>query len=231
MDFDLLQGRVIIVWLSWLIGGICGVVILLVIVCYCRLMPRHQKSFDEQYLKEKGSIKDSHAAYTSQDGYTRAKNAEVQGGRGRHAHARPASYAGDAERRGRGRGVRPPPPPPPPHPHPHPRSPAPAAAPEVTSRDRDQAAQYASSGMLDELSTSTSIDALKTRSLPAFLRPKPRPLSTEDDLQQLYAKVSLSKKYKNRMRSEHAAIIALSKSRSQFFDADAVIVYDQRTAL
>ncbi|XP_063358994.1 uncharacterized protein LOC134648403 [Cydia amplana] len=205
MDFDFLQGRVIIVWLSWLIGGICGVVILLVIVCYCRLMPRHQKSFDEQYVKEKGSIKDGHAAYTSQDGYTRVKNAEarqVQVGR----HARPASYAG-------ARGVRPPPPAPPPPP------------------PRDQAAQYASSGMLDELSTGTSVDALKTRSLPAFLRPKPRPLSTEDDLQQLYAKVSLSKKYKNRMRSEHAAIIALSKSRSQFFDADAVIVYDQRTAL
>ncbi|KOB58224.1 Uncharacterized protein OBRU01_25302 [Operophtera brumata] len=35
----------------------------------------------------------------------------------------------------------------------------------------------------------------------------------------------------NRMRSEHAAIIALSKSHSQFLDADAVIVYDQRTAL
>ncbi|XP_061707792.1 uncharacterized protein LOC133518178 [Cydia pomonella] len=201
-----LQGRVIIVWLSWLIGGICGVVILLAIVCYCRLMPRHQKSFDEQYLKEKGSIKDSYAAYTSQDGYTRVKNAEVQVSR----HLRPASYAGDAERRGRASRAPPPPEPP---------------------ASRDQAAQYASSGMLDELSTSTSIDALKTRSLPAFLRPKPRPLSTEDDLQQLYAKVSLSKKYKNRMRSEHAAIIALSKSRSQFFDADAVIVYDQRTAL
>ncbi|XP_063376729.1 uncharacterized protein LOC134664069 isoform X2 [Cydia fagiglandana] len=206
-----LQGRVIIVWLSWLIGGICGVVILLVIVCYCRLMPRHQKSFDEQYLKEKCNIKDSHAAYSSQDGYTRVKNAEVQVSR----HSRPASYAGDAERRARAAR------PPPPH---DPRS---HAAPA----DRDQLAQYASSGMLDELSTSTSIDALKTRSLPAFLRPKPRPLSTEDDLQQLYAKVSLSKKYKNRMRSEHAAIIALSKSRSQFFDADAVIVYDQRTAL
>ncbi|CAH2227123.1 jg23690, partial [Pararge aegeria aegeria] len=84
---------------------------------------------------------------------------------------------------------------------------------------------------LDEVEGAASIDALKTRSLPAFLRPKPRPLSTEDDLHQLYAKVNLSKKYKNRMRSEHAAIIALSKSQSQFFDADAVIVYDQRTAL
>lgn len=43
--------------------------------------------------------------------------------------------------------------------------------------------------MLDEIDNAANIDALKTRSLPAFLRPKPRPLSTEDDLQQLYAKV------------------------------------------
>lgn len=43
--FVYFQGRVIIVWLSWLIGGICGVVIFLIIICYCRLMPRHQKSF------------------------------------------------------------------------------------------------------------------------------------------------------------------------------------------
>ncbi|KAF9405217.1 hypothetical protein HW555_009202 [Spodoptera exigua] len=171
-----LQGRVIIVWLSWLIGGICGVVILLVIICYCRLMPRHQKSFDEQYLKENYAIKENHA-YTSQENY-RMKHAEVQIQR----HTRPVSYAGDAE-------------------------------------------------LLDEIDSAANIDALKTRSLPAFLRPKPRPLSTEDDLQQLYAKVNLSKKYKNRMRNEHAAIIALSKSHSQFFDADAVIVYDQRTAL
>ncbi|XP_028168995.1 uncharacterized protein LOC135087519 [Ostrinia nubilalis] len=194
-----LQGRVIIVWLSWLIGGVCGVVILLIIICYCRLMPRHQKSFDEQYLKENYAIKENHA-YTSQENY-RMKHTEVQVQR----HSRPASYAGDAEwRRSRA----------PPRPE---RPPAPAQ-------------QYASSTMLDELD-SAQMDALKTRSLPAFLRPKPRPLSTEDDLQQLYAKVNLSKKYKNRMRSEHAAIIALSKSHSQFFDADAVIVYDQRTAL
>lgn len=44
--------------------------------------------------------------------------------------------------------------------------------------------------VLDELDGETAMDALKTRSLPAFLRPKPRPLSTEDDLQQLYAKVT-----------------------------------------
>ncbi|XP_075991752.1 uncharacterized protein LOC142987086 [Anticarsia gemmatalis] len=198
-----LQGRVIIVWLSWLIGGICGVVILLVIICYCRLMPRHQKSFDEQYLKENYAIKENHA-YTSQENY-RMKHAEVQVQR----HARPVSYAGDAECRG------------------HPAHCYVNRVPE----QREPGVQYASSSMLDEIDNAANIDALKTRSLPAFLRPKPRPLSTEDDLQQLYAKVNLSKKYKNRMRSEHAAIIALSKSHSQFFDADAVIVYDQRTAL
>jgi len=97
---------------------------------------------------------------------------------------------------------------------------------------------------------------LKTRSLPAWVRSKPRPLSTEDDLNDLYAKVSyapsvwmiflhsflqvnFSKKRKNRMRNDEAAIIALSKSRSQFLhkdtdslvDNEAVIVYDERTAL
>lgn len=80
---------------------------------------------------------------------------------------------------------------------------------------------------------------LKTRSLPAWVRSKPRPLSTEDDLNDLYAKVNFSKKRKNRMRNDEAAIIALSKSRSQFLhkdtdslvDNEAVIVYDERTAL
>ncbi|KAJ8726671.1 hypothetical protein PYW07_001369 [Mythimna separata] len=203
-----LQGRVIIVWLSWLIGGICGVVILLVIICYCRLMPRHQKSFDEQYLKENYAIKENHA-YSSQENY-RMKHAEVQIQR----HARPVSYAGDAECR----------------PSREARHPPQCYVNRVPD-PREQCVQYASSSMLDEIDNAANIDALKTRSLPAFLRPKPRPLSTEDDLQQLYAKVNLSKKYKNRMRNEHAAIIALSKSHSQFFDADAVIVYDQRTAL
>lgn len=111
-------------------------------------------------------------------------------------------------------------------------------------------------GSKDESTTGES--ALKTRSLPAWVRSKPRPLSTEDDLNDLYAKVSLrsmqsgsggfyrfcsqvnfSKKRKNRMRNDEAAIIALSKSRSQFLhkdtdslvDNEAVIVYDERTAL
>lgn len=52
--------------------------------------------------------------------------------------------------------------------------------------------------------------------------------------------VNFSKKRKNRMRNGEAAIIAMSKSRSQFLnnkdtdilvDNEAVIVYDERTAL
>ncbi|XP_017775454.1 PREDICTED: uncharacterized protein LOC108561862 isoform X2 [Nicrophorus vespilloides] len=106
-----------------------------------------------------------------------------------------------------------------------------------------QSTQYASSSILDEVSGKDSeispSTTLKTRSLPAWVRSKPRPLSTEDDLNDLYAKVNFSKKRKNRMRNDEAAIIALSKSRSQFLhkdtdslvDNEAVIVYDERTAL
>lgn len=47
--------------------------------------------------------------------------------------------------------------------------------------------------VLDEFGTKddtiTGESALKTRSLPAWVRSKPRPLSTEDDLNDLYAKV------------------------------------------
>nr|XP_023015101.1 uncharacterized protein LOC111504666 [Leptinotarsa decemlineata] len=103
--------------------------------------------------------------------------------------------------------------------------------------------QYASSSILDEVGDkdeqSSGEPTLKTRSLPAWVRSKPRPLSTEDDINDLYAKVNFSKKRKNRMRNDEAAIIALSKSRSQFLhkdtdslvDNEAVIVYDERTAL
>lgn len=107
----------------------------------------------------------------------------------------------------------------------------------------------------DSQTSNNEEPTLKTRSLPAWVRSKPRPLSTEDDLNDLYAKVSytqsvndfltlflqvnFSKKRKNRMRNDEAAIIALSKSRSQFLhkdtdslvDNEAVIVYDERTAL
>lgn len=100
--------------------------------------------------------------------------------------------------------------------------------------------QYASSSILDEVGgkdDESSSNALKTRSLPAWVRSKPRPLSTEDDLNDLYAKVNFSKKRKNRMRNDEAAIIALSKSQYLHKDTDtlvdneAVIVYDERTAL
>uniref|UniRef100_A0A1B6FQL4 Uncharacterized protein n=1 Tax=Cuerna arida TaxID=1464854 RepID=A0A1B6FQL4_9HEMI len=104
--------------------------------------------------------------------------------------------------------------------------------------------QYASSSVLDEygsrdLYPSVGGVMLKTQSLPACVRTRPRPISTADDLSELYAKVNFSKKRKNRMRNDEAAIIALSKSRSQFLhkdtdslvDNEAVIVYDERTAL
>ncbi|XP_030746695.1 uncharacterized protein LOC115875393 isoform X2 [Sitophilus oryzae] len=120
------------------------------------------------------------------------------------------------------------------------------ALPEI-SEFSPNSPQYASSSILDEFGSKEKDDelqnsdepTLKTRSLPAWVRSKPRPLSTEDDLNDLYAKVNFSKKRKNRMRNDEAAIIALSKSRSQFLhkdtdslvDNEAVIVYDERTAL
>uniref|UniRef100_T1IR06 Uncharacterized protein n=1 Tax=Strigamia maritima TaxID=126957 RepID=T1IR06_STRMM len=125
--------------------------------------------------------------------------------------------------------------------------------PEMSQRScdgLDQYSLYASSSVLDETSDKTfphaqlSEAVLKTRSLPAWVRARPRPLSTEDDLSDLYAKVSFSKKRKNRMRNDSAAAIALNKSRSQFIqfpfvhkdtdslvDNEAVVVYDERTAL
>ncbi|KAG8232742.1 hypothetical protein J437_LFUL012987 [Ladona fulva] len=70
--------------------------------------------------------------------------------------------------------------------------------------------QYASSGVLDEVSgareydvvggggppgndgiNGTETSTLKTRSLPAWVRSRSRPLSTEDDLAELYAKVTV----------------------------------------
>lgn len=41
-----------------------------------------------------------------------------------------------------------------------------------------------------EEATPSGESTLKTRSLPAWVRSKPRPLSTEDDLNDLYAKVN-----------------------------------------
>ncbi|XP_013792723.1 uncharacterized protein LOC106476625 [Limulus polyphemus] len=85
---------------------------------------------------------------------------------------------------------------------------------------------------------------MKTRSLPAWGHSRLRPLSTEDDLNELYAKVNFSKKRKNRMRNDSAAAIAVNKSQNSFLilpfihkdtdslvDNEAIVVYDERTAL
>lgn len=80
--------------------------------------------------------------------------------------------------------------------------------------------------------------AYRTRSLPSWGKNnKQRPVSTPDDLETLYAKVNFSKKLRNRMRNNEAAIIALCRSRSQNLstqlcpEQEAVVVYDERTAL
>ncbi|KAK7601899.1 hypothetical protein V9T40_009340 [Parthenolecanium corni] len=80
---------------------------------------------------------------------------------------------------------------------------------------------------------------IRTRSLPSCVKHKKHSLAAADSAIELYDKVNFSKKRKNRMRNNEAAIIALSKSQSQFFNKDtdnlvdneAVIVYDERTAL
>ncbi|XP_013790599.2 uncharacterized protein LOC106474451 [Limulus polyphemus] len=85
---------------------------------------------------------------------------------------------------------------------------------------------------------------VKTRSLPAWGHSRLRPLSTEDDLNELYAKVNFSKKRKNRMRNDSAAAIAVNKSQNSFItlpfvhkdtdslvDNEAIVIYDERTAL
>lgn len=100
------------------------------------------------------------------------------------------------------------------------------------------------SGSLEGSLDGDGLQALRTRSLPSSVRNKQKPLASEEDLDQLYAKVNFSKKRKNRMRHDEAAIIAISKSRSQFLDKvpadtdtdtlvdnEAVIVYNERTAL
>ncbi|GBP70032.1 hypothetical protein EVAR_46274_1 [Eumeta japonica] len=155
-------------------------------------MPRHQKSFDEQYLKE-NYMKETQS-YTNHDNNYMMKLAEVQVQR----HARPVSYAGTCGR--------------PPQPERARDRPAHCYVNQVPDT-REQAAQYASSSMLDELDTSANIDALKTRSLPAFLRPKPRPLSTEDDLQQLYAKGN----YESSMSLPTVEALAAPRERTPMF--------------
>ena len=82
-------------------------------------------------------------------------------------------------------------------------------------------------------STSNLNDSKRTQSLPS--RNKQRPVSSIEDLDELYAKVNFCKKSKNRMRNNQAAIIARSRSQNiaQFLQQseDAFVVYDERTAL
>lgn len=84
-------------------------------------------------------------------------------------------------------------------------------------------------------------NAYKTRSLPS--KNKQRPVSSIDDLDELYSKVNFSKKLRNRMTNNEAKIIAFCRSRSQNLSLaassgggggakeEAFVVYDERTAL
>lgn len=120
--------------------------------------------------------------------------------------------------------------------------------------------------MINDENEGDTSTTYRTRSLPSWGKNKQRPLSNADDLEELYAKVvrshtlksynvaivvdmplihlflllqvNFSKKRRNRMRNDEAAIIALCRSRSQNLaalphaaDQDAVVVYDERTAL
>lgn len=78
----------------------------------------------------------------------------------------------------------------------------------------------------------------KTRSLPS--KHKQRPVSSIEDLDELYSKVNFSKKLRNRMTNDEAAIIAFCRSKSQNLSQftgsgpkgdDAMVIYDERTAL
>lgn len=80
-------------------------------------------------------------------------------------------------------------------------------------------------------------NAYKTRSLPS--KHKQRPASSIEDLDELYSKVNFSKKLRNRMTNDEAAIIAFCRSKSQNLSqfsgnepkGDAMVIYDERTAL
>jgi len=81
-------------------------------------------------------------------------------------------------------------------------------------------------------------NAYKTRSLPS--KHKQRPVTSIEDLDELYSKVNFSKKLRNRMTNDEAAIIAFCRSKSQNLSQfsgsgpkgdDAMVIYDERTAL
>uniref|UniRef100_A0A182IKD2 Uncharacterized protein n=1 Tax=Anopheles atroparvus TaxID=41427 RepID=A0A182IKD2_ANOAO len=118
-------------------------------------------------------------------------------------------------------------------------------AKSCTSSDSNQLVMPLSIGicppqyMINDEGEGDTGTSYRTRSLPSWGKNKQRPLSNADDLEELYAKVNFSKKRRNRMRNDEAAIIALCRSRSQNLSAlplaateqDAVVVYDERTAL
>lgn len=85
--------------------------------------------------------------------------------------------------------------------------------------------------------SSDAQSSYRTRSLPSWGKNgKQRPASTIDDLEELYAQVNFTKKRRNRMRNDNAAIIARCRSRSQnltalHLESEGVVVYDERTAL
>lgn len=130
-----------------------------------------------------------------------------------------------------------------------------AAMPSITEgairsqtcmQDVPALSQCASYTTLEEPFNYSSIHTMdflmKTRSLPTWSQGKLRPMSTEDDLNELYAKVNFSKKRKNRMGNDCAAAIAFTKSRctalpfthkdtDPLVDNEAVVVYDERTAV
>ncbi|KAK7068961.1 hypothetical protein SK128_002489 [Halocaridina rubra] len=72
-----------------------------------------------------------------------------------------------------------------------------------------------SSGRNSEQEKLVIDESFKTRSLPAWVRNKTRPLVALDDLNTIYEKPHWSKRRRNRMRSDAAAVIALSKSQGR----------------
>uniref|UniRef100_A0A182MQX8 Uncharacterized protein n=1 Tax=Anopheles culicifacies TaxID=139723 RepID=A0A182MQX8_9DIPT len=113
-----------------------------------------------------------------------------------------------------------------------------SAPPPPSNSTTTNTPQHTAASVIDDENDGDTNTTYRTRSLPSWGKNKQRPLSNADDLEELYAKVNFSKKRRNRMRNDEAAIIALCRSRSQNLaalplatDQDAVVVYDERTAL
>ncbi|CRK90079.1 CLUMA_CG003798, isoform A [Clunio marinus] len=95
-----------------------------------------------------------------------------------------------------------------------------------------------SSSIIRHTERTENPNAYKTRSLPS--KHKQRPVTSIEDLDELYSKVNISKKLRNRMTNDEAAIIAFCRSKSQNLSQftgngpkgdDAIVIYDERTAL